>query len=352
MENNTTIIQWAKAYLSSHGYSLKGSPEEIQKTPYSSVTRLLTSKGTLYLKQTPPSLFLEASIMLLLQEQFYIKAPKVLTQNNVLNCFITQDVGIPLRQLQKDNFQIQLLCQAIKVYSMIQKTVENNVESLLKLGIPDWRLKKLPLLYQQLLAKEDLLIHDGISKSELDILHELTPVVSMMCQYLSKHGIPETLNNCDIHDDNIMIDNTTKELTVLDWGESVITHPFFSLISYISNSATRYSLKETDRNFSALLNTSFEQWIEIEEKTKLIDTMRLAKKLWPIYSALGYYRLIVSCGQSEGSNTLQNYFNTGRNTGRLAGYFKELINTNASLAPLDTSRIVLSDRGRPIRDRE
>jgi len=147
MENDSNIILWAKAYLSSIGYSLKSSPEEIQQTPYSSVTRLFTTKGTVYLKRTPPSLFLEADIMLVLQNQFHIKTPNVLAKNEALNCFLMQDVGRPLRDLERNDIQVGLLCLTIKAYSIIQKKVENNVDTFSKLGVPDWRLEILPLLY-------------------------------------------------------------------------------------------------------------------------------------------------------------------------------------------------------------
>jgi hypothetical protein len=45
---------------------------------------------------------------------------------------------------------------------------------------------------------------------------------------------------------------------------------------------------------------------------------------------------------------LKSYFNTGRNAGRLAQYFKEFIKVSRGLAPEDTSRVNLADSGRPI----
>ena len=45
---------------------------------------------------------------------------------------------------------------------------------------------------------------------------------------------------------------------------------------------------------------------------------------------------------------LKSHFNTGRNKGRLAKYFKEFIKTSVDLAAGDTSRINLSDPARLI----
>jgi hypothetical protein len=45
---------------------------------------------------------------------------------------------------------------------------------------------------------------------------------------------------------------------------------------------------------------------------------------------------------------LKSYFNTGRNSGRLAQYFKEFIKISVGLAAKDTSRVNLADSGRPI----
>src|SRR6185437_4336289 len=88
MESIASIIKWAEDCLLSNGYTINNPPESIQKTPYSSVVRFLTSGGYIYLKQTPPTLFLEPVIMQILHDQFHADVPAVIAINKELHCFL------------------------------------------------------------------------------------------------------------------------------------------------------------------------------------------------------------------------------------------------------------------------
>jgi hypothetical protein len=344
------IIQWAEKCLLEKGYLINDSPEEIQKTPYSRVIRFSTSGGYFYLKKTPQELFLEPAIMQILSEKFQANVPIIIALNKELNCFLMKDVGNPLRNYLKIHFKPELLYRGVEDFTHIQRATQNHINIFLELGMPDWRLEKLPFLYLQLIDQKDLLIQDGMTINELEFLTELIPIVSEMCELLSRDKIPETLAHCDFHDNNILIEKDSKKITIIDWGETVITHPFFPLISFISTSANRYHLKETDPIFMTFLDSFFKNWLKFHTKQHLLESMRLAKKLWPIYSALGYYRLMSSSNINADSEKLNAYFNTGRNAGRLAKYFKEFIKISAGLASNDTCRVNLADSARSIQE--
>jgi aminoglycoside phosphotransferase (APT) family kinase protein len=49
-----------------------------------------------------------------------------------------------------------------------------------------------------------------------------------MCERLASFGIPETIHHDDFHDGNIFIHDGRVIFT--DWGESAVTHPFFTLV--------------------------------------------------------------------------------------------------------------------------
>lgn len=75
------------------------------------------------------------------------------------------DSGISLREYLKTHFQSNLLSSVILQYTNIQFSAVNQIDNLLKLGVPDWRLNKLPELYHQMLNKEKLLLKDGVTVS-------------------------------------------------------------------------------------------------------------------------------------------------------------------------------------------
>jgi len=294
MNNQIDIIRWASNCLVSNGYSIEHSPEIALSTPWSTVIRFSTSTGKVYLKQTPPSIFIEPRIFQLLSEQFHASVPVVIAINDDLHCFLTKDAGKSLRETLKAEFRSDLLCQAIKQYAAIQRSTEDNIETFLKLGVPDWRLGKLPILYDQMINQTDFLKTEGITDKELQILHDLRPQLLAQCALLSNYGIPETLGQHDFHDNNILIDPNTQKMTFIDLGETAIIHPFFSLYTCLRQSTTHHGVKEADQTYRKLQEACFENWLGLATKNQLLELFIVVKQLWPIYSALDCYRLMMN----------------------------------------------------------
>jgi hypothetical protein len=257
------------------------------------VIKFSTSNGNIYLKETAPFISLEPKIFQLLSEQFHATVPVVIAINDDLHCFLTKDGGNSLRQTLKAEFKPDLLCQAIKQFAVIQRSVENYIGTFLKMGVPDWRLDKLPILYTQMLSHADFLKSEGITDQELKISQNLRSQFSSQCALLSSYNIPETLGFHDFHDNNILIDPNTKKMTFIDFGEAAILHPFFSLYTCLRQSIKHHGVKEIDQTYQDLQDACFRSWLGLATKKELLELFILIKHLWPIYSALDCYRLML-----------------------------------------------------------
>ena len=282
IDNGIKLVRWAKESLHAHQYSIKGEPEVVVTTPYSSVSRFITSKGIVYLKKMPPKLSSEAIITRLLPPE---KVPSILDENKALHCFLMLDAGQSLRAYLKNNFHLDLLSAAITTYDDLQREVAPQVSDFIKLGIPDWRLATFPHLYQQLLAAP-LLQEEGLDIDTLKKLQDLSSNVFFLCQQLAAYQTPESLSHCDFHTNNVLID-AAHHLTIIDWAESAIAHTFFSIISCLNQAVIHHALNSADRAY-------LESQLHYPS-----DAMPLAKRLWPLYAAFGYYRLMRSCDAEE-----------------------------------------------------
>lgn len=296
MNNQENILKWGTDYLVANGYSIENSPDIILSTPWSAVIRFSTSTGAIYLKQTPPSIYIsnEAKIIRLLFDQFHASVPVVIASNDDLHCFLMKDAGKTLRETLKAEFRPELLCQAIKQFAAILRSTEEHIETFLKLGVPDWRLDKLPILYDQLVSQTDFLKAEGITDQELQKLQALSPKFQAQCRLLSEYGIPETLGYHDFHDKNVLYDPNTKKMTFVDWGESAIIHPFFCLYNCLQQSTTHHRVIEADHTYKKLQDACFENWLGLAAKNQLLEMFILAKQLWPVYSALACYQCMMS----------------------------------------------------------
>lgn len=321
MNRQIQIVDWATDCLVSLGYTIKQKPECILSTPWSSVYRISTSIGDIYLKQTPPALFLasEPTIIKYLSEQFHASVPDVIAIYDDQHCFLMKDAGEPLRKTLKNKFQIELLCRAIKEYASIQRSTERHFEAFLGMGVPDWRLDKLPRLYDQMIRKTDFLKAEGLTEDELHLLRSLSPQFSTQCELLSRHAIPETLGYHDFHDNNVLIDANTHKMTFVDWGETAIIHPFFSLLTCLEQAATHHGIEVGNQWYQQLQEACLENWSELSDNKHLADAFKLAGKLAPFFGALACYQFMMSVD-------LQSYKTYYLNRpSKIAHYFRVLI---------------------------
>lgn len=312
MTNIEQLTEWTNKFLLANRYQLLGSLEEVQITAWSSVRRILTTNGYIYLKKIPNLLSSEPFIIELLHNQFHECVPIIIAVNDELNCFLMKDAGQPFYLLTDNKLRLNLIRETISKYKYIQNKCTSLTSQFINMGIPDWRLEHLPHLYHQLILQENLLIEDGMSINDIKRLSELINKCMALCDQLSKFSIPETLDHCDLHGGNVLINEKTNAVTIIDWGETVITHPFFSLTAFLRSLVEYYNFKENE-----LWDACFEHNnIERKELEKIIS---LVKKLEPVYSALAFHRLLMSSDKEK-------FMSTPNCKGRITKYLKEFIN--------------------------
>jgi aminoglycoside phosphotransferase (APT) family kinase protein len=302
--SNDESIKWAQNYLTANGYEIQDSPETVRAMPWSVVTRFSTSKGSIYLKEMATLFSLEPTLIRTLSEWDDGTAPRGISINKDLRCFLMEDAGIQLSTYLKTNFQIDLLAKAVTMCAKSQYKAVNHVDVLLSIGVLDWRLVKLPNLYLQLLNQEAILRDDGLTAAEIKVLRTLHPTISTLCDRLSQYKIPETLEHTDFHDSNILIKDGC--LTIGDWGDAVISHPFFSLVSYLNSVTRYYDVKETDERYVHLQSVYLNAWLEFASKDHLIEAFQLAKRLRPCQVALSFIR-VKMCPNLESSFRFTGY---------------------------------------------
>lgn len=218
--------------------------------------------------------------------------PKLIAINEKLHCFLMTSCGdVSLRKELKGEINLPLFKKGIDSLSKIMIKLNTKNESLLSEGVPDWSLRRFPALYLDLINRHELLHSDGLLSEEAEQLNKLYPNVVKLCRELSNLGVTETLTHCDFHDDNIIIDKQTKETSIIDWGETAISHPFFSLCSFLWNITYHYNVSVDDYSYQKLKDHCLEPWRNLFSDKILLECFELATKLHGIYAALTYQRM-------------------------------------------------------------
>lgn len=317
MNHSSTIIKWGSEELTSHGYEITAAPSIVVETPWSTVVRFATSKGGFYLKQTPTDLFIESEIIGAIQNTTsHSYAPKILCENPALNCFIMNSCGdYSLRTKFNGIIDDKLLVQGITSYVNILRSFENNIGALKAIDIPDWRLNRIPKLYLELLDEKDMLLQEGLTVDEIEQLVSLVPKIESLCHVLAENKIKETLVNGDFNENNLIIDEQTQQISIIDWGESIIAHPFFSIASHLQSCARRYKLELNEGILEKIKQQCLSSWLDVVSIDELNSIYLQILKLHPIFCVLALYRLQVATQNK--SKEMQNWF--------IAGFLKALL---------------------------
>ncbi len=300
MNQHKKALQWAEHYMSSHDGASIIKHQVVVETSWSVVYRIETTDRVVYLKQVPELLLLEPDILTLLQQQGCKRIPKLLAVNPALHCFMTIACGSKsLRDLFQGQVNFSLLKSGIGIYINIQQSLENKTQLLLSQGIPDWRLDKFSSLYYQLIQQDKLLLDDGLTEKEIAQLHQLYPTCQQLCDVLSKHGIPETISHSDFQENNMLLDEKNRIINIIDWGETVISHPFFSLNGCLWNITYFNELKPTDSMYKQLQSECIAPWLKLHDEKTLLELFNIANQLLGIYAALAYERLYIATQNNQ-----------------------------------------------------
>jgi hypothetical protein len=281
--------QWIYAETTRQSIRVTGDIEQPHLYPWSTVLIVPTDKGRLFFKATAPETIYEAALTKKLTGWIPDTMPELVSVDPARGWMLMRDGGEQLRQSIRPARDIRPWETVIPRYAEVQINLVSHVPEILALGIPDHRLATLPSLYSDLLKDEGSLMIDqekGLTSSEFQVLKEKTSRFVQICGDLAAMGIPESLNQCDFHDGNVLIKN--GRVTFFDWGDVSITHPFVSLRTFFVSIEISLQLDEYSftPEMEALLNLYLEPWKKFSSKEALTTAYALSKPVASVVKAL------------------------------------------------------------------
>ncbi len=269
MNKHGAIINWAKNILQ---YPII-KYEMIVETPYSNVIKIVTDQQIYYLKQTPKSLYLEAEILSLFSDT--VPTPKLVAKNDEYCSFLIEECGNKtLRQhlFEKGN-NYNLMETALNNYFNIQISTIDHTDEYSKLGVSDWRLNKFCDLYTNLLNDDYFMNIWQISDKQRATYLNYSDDIRGLCEKLLICKLPDTLNHCDFHNNNI-VKNEKGELFIIDWGEVCITNPLLSIEPYMRSLRKHHDIEHSTKKYRNIQKSYYERWsINYDRAIKIADPL-------------------------------------------------------------------------------
>jgi hypothetical protein len=288
-----SVHAWIRAELTRQQLNLTGEIEQPHLRPWSTVLRAPTEAGLVYFKASAPYFGHETALTAFLARQRPELTPDLLAVDLTRHWLLMRDSGTPLRAFIKTERSIDRWQAILPLYVDLQKSLMTHREALLALGLLDRRLERLPELFDQLVANETALLFDqpdGLTADEYQRLKACGPRFGQMCARLAAFGIPETIHHDDFHDGNIFIQDGRVIFT--DWGESALTHPFFTLVVMLRGLENTLDLQPDDPKVLQLRDWYLSYWTDYAPLAELRSVVGLAQQIGYVNRALTWQMVI------------------------------------------------------------
>ena len=210
-------LSWAEESLAVRGIRLSAAPVQLRTWNLSSIWRLPTDACTVWLKAVPPFFAHEGAVL----ERFAGHSVPVLLAR-------TDGVSL-LADVEGDDLYEPTDEQALAMIDAliaIQRGPGADIDALLGLGLPDWRVPSLaaPSAYTLGLRADDL------ERDQVRAVESLIARLDTRHRELVACGIPDALVHGDFHPGNVR--GTGLDITLLDWGDSGIGHPLLDTAAF------------------------------------------------------------------------------------------------------------------------
>ena len=208
-----TVHDW----LASHAIDPTGELETIHERPWSTVLRVPTADGDLFLKQEQPVQEYEVALTVALAARWPDRVPEVVAADLERSWLLTRDGGVRVA----DSGAFDAFPRALELYGELQVGEIPHVEQLVEIGLRDLRLAVVVELYEPFFERDH-----GLEPAEVARLRALAPKFRELCAELEALDLPSSIQHDDLHQWNVFVRG--DRVALYDWGDSSVAFPLWS----------------------------------------------------------------------------------------------------------------------------
>jgi hypothetical protein len=289
-------LAWSVARLRECGAVPQASPEQLRASERSFLMRFQTDQGCYYFKAVPSAFAHEVRLARWLRDRFGGSVAELTACDAARHWMLLRDVregAAPLAEVR----DVAVWERAARRLAEVQLACSSQASALRSIGVPQRSLDVLALRIPLLCADTSAMMLGspcGLTRREIETVAGLAPALVALVSELSVMGLPDTLDHGDLSATNIV--DAGQGPVFLDWSDSSISHPFFSLSRLIHDAASLLpaSSAETHRR---LRDAYLAPWSSIAPMDELLRAYEIAHRLAPVQAAtVAHAELIPGAG--------------------------------------------------------
>jgi hypothetical protein len=210
-------VAWVDDRLAGLGRSRAGAVEQPHVRTWATALRVPTADGPVWFKANTPELRHEVLVVERVSALVPDRVPPLLASDVERGWMLMADAGERLREVAVDERSLHRWHDVLSGAADVALGLEPEVADLLGAGVPDLRLTRLADGYAELVQRMDVepRFRDAVGRVR-DLVDEL-----------ASYAVAETLQHDDLHDGQVFVKDGRN--LILDWGDAVISHPFFTM---------------------------------------------------------------------------------------------------------------------------
>jgi hypothetical protein len=227
-----------------------GAIEIARERPWSTVLHVPLAGGSAWFKACGEVQAFEPRLSADLFDRWPHRVAEVLAFDEQRRWLLLADAG---QQVDALGNPPEVWVDVLPLYAELQRGEATHADEHIAHGVPSLPLEALPTRYAELL-------NAGLplEPEELTQLRDLSRRFEQLCGELTGGGLPPTVQHDDLHMRSVYQLHT--RFRVLDWGDSSISHPFFSLVVTFRFLEERTGLQPHDPWFARLRDAYLEPW--------------------------------------------------------------------------------------------
>ena len=279
-------VAWLDEQLAAAGIVRTGEVEQLHLRPWATALRASTTRGPVWLKAAGPGTAFEVGLYELLQRVAGHRVLTPLATDVERGWLVLPDGGVPLGGRLSGADLAEAMAEVLPQYGQLQRDLAPHAGRLLDLGLADMRPAAMPRRFEEALDAVGEYVErrgnarDRVTRRRLGAMGEQ---VAAWCEQLAAAPGPPSVDHNDLHPWNILLDAGGRA-RFYDWGDSVVAHPFASMLVPLG-------MAREDRRLR-LRDAYLEPFGDLAPHAELVETLELACRVAKIARALTWHRAV------------------------------------------------------------
>jgi hypothetical protein len=300
-------VAWLDGRLAAGGVRRTGEVSQPHLRPWATVLRAPTDHGPVWMKAAGPETAFEVALYRLLEEVVPGQVLPLLAGDPERGWLVLPDGGARLGERLDDLDLVEAMTAVLPQYGQLQRDLAPRLDDLLGLGLADMRAAVMPGRFDEAVAAAGRYADRSGDPGDRETLARAVAMrgrFEAWCGRLATASVGASLDHNDLHLWNVFVEGepgsgTVGRVRFYDWGDSVVAHPFASMLLGLGMLRLQLGVAADDPAVLRPRDAYLEVFGDLAVHAELVEELELACRVGKVGRALSWDRALRMGGPTE-----------------------------------------------------